>query len=468
MKKVTVYIPTHNYGRYVDKAIQSVIHQTMHDWELVIINDGSTDNTSQIVKKYASHPKIRVIEQIKKGLNVSNNIALRLSNARYFMRLDADDYLDENALLVLSNVLDTKPEVGLVYPDYYLIDEKGEIIEAVRRKKLGREAELLDLPAHGACTMFRKECLLELGGYKEEFDCQDGYELWLRFLQSFKPYNVNIPLFYYRQHHKNLTKNERKILDIRGKIKRSFVEKYKNNKVPRVLAIIPVIKQSLSSPESAFSVLAGKPLIEHTLERALGTNMLDRIAVTTNDKRVLDYSAKFKGVITVERPSKLISTNIPIKTIVMHVLDILKKIDGYAPDAVMILYVNAPLRKTAHIERAIDTMTIFDVDTVVSVAEELAYCYFHQRRGLTPVQKSRGIRIERKGIYKEGGGILLTRVSAVTDNNFHGKKVGHIVVLPEENVKVKSPFDLWLAGKILTEWSEKEVRAKKTEAKTYT
>jgi len=184
-QKVTVYIPCYNYASFVDRAIRSVIAQTMSDWELIIINDGSTDNTSEIVSKYRDQPKIRIVEQENKGLTISNNIALRLANGKYIIRLDADDYFDENILSILSNILDTKPEVGLVFPDYYHIDENGEIIEIVRRKKIREEVELLDLPAHGACTMIRKRCLIELKGYEEEFSCQDGYELWIKFINKF-------------------------------------------------------------------------------------------------------------------------------------------------------------------------------------------------------------------------------------------------------------------------------------------
>lgn len=105
MAKVTVYIPTYNYAHYVDKAVQSVLKQTMQDWELIIINDGSTDNTIDVLNRYKNNQKIRIIDQENKGLNVTNNIALRLSNGQYVMRLDADDYLDENALLVMSSIL---------------------------------------------------------------------------------------------------------------------------------------------------------------------------------------------------------------------------------------------------------------------------------------------------------------------------------------------------------------------------
>lgn len=450
--KITIYIPVHNYGKYVEKAIRSVMSQTMNDWELIIINDGSTDNTAEILKKYAENPKIRIIEQEKKGLNISNNIALRLSNAKYFMRLDADDYLDENALAILSNVLDAKPEIGLVYSDYYLVDEYGEIIEVVRRKKIGEEVELLDIPPQGACTMFRKESLLELGGYAEEFDCQDGYDIWLKFLQSFKPYNVNVPLFYYRQHPHSLTRNQAKILETRRNIKRSFVKKFKNNKIPEVLAIVPAIRQSSSCPDSPFAKLSSKPLIWYTLKEALKTKMLKKIVVTSDDERLLRYTARFKKVIVIKRPKRLTTVYTGIRSIIMHTLETLKKRGLKYPDAVMVLYLNTPLRKAAHIEKAIDTMTIFGLETVVSVAEELAYCYFHDRNGLVPIRKSREIRIEKKALFKETGAILLSRVDVIKKGKVYGKRIGHITMLPEESIKIKSPFELWLTEKILSDW----------------
>jgi CMP-N-acetylneuraminic acid synthetase len=426
----------------------------MRDWELIIINDGSTDGTEDILKRHENHPRIRVLHQTKKGLNVSNNIALRLANAPYVMRLDADDFLDENALLVMTHVLDTKAEVGLVYPDYYLVDDDGEVLEVVRRKKIGPEARMLDLPAHGACTMIRKECLLELGGYSEEFSCQDGYDLWLRFLGSFKPYNVNIPLFYYRQHEGSLTRNERRILDTRAAINRRFVRRNKGGRIPRVLAIIPVAKKAPGAPDHAFSRVGGKPLLWRTLTQALRARTLDRVAVTTDDPAVARYCRRFgrRGVIVVERPAKLGGASPHIAPPVFFTLKKLAAQQRYRPEAVMLLYINAPLRRAMHIDMAVDAMTIFDADSVVSVTEELAYCYHHDADGLTPIRRSREVQLEKKGIYKENGSILLTKTSAIDRRDFVGRKVGHILMLPEESVRVKTSFDLWLADRIASDW----------------
>lgn len=452
MVKVTVYIAAYNYARFIEKAIESVQAQTLHDWELIIINDGSTDNTVEVLAQYRSHPKIAIINQKNKGLNATNNIALRLSRGQYIMRLDADDYLDENALSILSNILDSKSEVGLVYPDYYEVDPDGEVISLIRRKKIGEEVQLLDLPAHGACTMFRKECLLQIGGYIEDFSCQDGYELWLRFIKKHKPYNVNVPLFYYRQHAVSLTKKQNKILETRRLIKQLFVEKHFNGKIPKVLGLIPVTSRSIYHSGEPFQRLAGKPLLWYTLNEATRSRRLDRIVVASDDHRTLSYASKFEKVIPIERPGALSRATTPMFEIVNFTLDHLKERDHYEPDAVCTLYINTPLRTANHIDKAVDTMVIFDVDSVVSIEEELAYCYHHRKFGLEPIEKSRDIRTERKAIFKENSAIYMSKTKVFRDKKLVGEKVGHITMLPEESIKINSAFELWLVEKIITDW----------------
>ena len=93
---ITIYITNHNYGKYLSKSINSVLKQTYSNYELIIIDDGSTDNSKNIIKKYQNLKNIKIIFQKNKGLLVSNNIALKLSNGDYITRLDADDWLDEN------------------------------------------------------------------------------------------------------------------------------------------------------------------------------------------------------------------------------------------------------------------------------------------------------------------------------------------------------------------------------------
>ena len=461
MPKVTVYIPAHNYGRFLDAAIQSVLKQTMDDWELIVIDDGSTDNTSEILAPYGTHPKIRIFEQENRGLSFTNNVALRVARGEYLMRLDADDFLDENILLVLSHVLDTKPGVGLVYPDYYRVDEDGEITEIVRRQKIGEEIDLLDLPAHGACTMIRREVLLEIGGYFEEFDRQDGYGMWLKFIERHHPYNVNLPLFYYRRHGESLSKSRGLLMETRRKIKRRVVEEMNLSRKPKVLALVPVDVDAGFTPGNPFTQLMGKSLLERTLEQIQEARSVDRVVVSSNDEEVLAYVQLLKGVDGLIRPEALAKPTAEMGDTVLHVLRTLEE-RGYVPDAVCVCCINTPFRRGRHIDKAVDTMTIFGVDSVISITEDISFFYHHGRNGLTPVNGSlqRTLRLERKALFKENGAIFLNRVDTVWAGKFLGEKIGHITMLPEESVRIDSEYEFWLAEKIAAEWMQSAPSAK--------
>ena len=180
---ITVYITNHNYGRYIKKAIDSVLNQTFKELELIIVDDGSTDNSKEIINRYKDNKKITSIFQKNKGLNVSNNIALRIAKGKYIMRLDADDWLDTHALEILYKSIEKNKKIGLVFPDYYEVDVQGKIINLVRRHDF-KKVTLRDQAAHGACTLIRKEFLEKIGGYNASFSCQDGYDLWIKFIEN--------------------------------------------------------------------------------------------------------------------------------------------------------------------------------------------------------------------------------------------------------------------------------------------
>lgn len=458
MIKVSVYIPTFNYAKFIEKAIESVLRQTLTVWELIIIDDGSTDSTLEVIKKYELHEQISIIKQENKGLNKTNNIALRLSRGQYIMRLDADDYLDENALFMLSSTLDSMPDIDLIYPDYFEVDPDENILNLVRRKKIGEEVELLDLPAHGACTMFRKDILVQVGGYYEEFNRQDGYELWLRFIKKHKPYNLNVPLFYYRQHPVSITKKQDELLDTRGQIKRNFVEKNLNGQIPKTLGLIPVTKHSIYHYGEPFQKIAGKPLIWYTINEAKKATRLDKIVLASDDEVLLKYAEDLGGIEVIPRPKEQSSASTQMYDIINYVLKHLHDKNNYTPDAVCTLYINTPLRKARHIDKAVDTMVIFDVDSVVSIEEELAFCYQHGRFGLQPIEKSRVIRTEKKGIYKENSAIFLSKKEVFQNKEMVGQKVGHITMLPEESIKINSAYGLWLAEKIISDYKQQEIK----------
>ena len=444
MPKVTVYITAHNYGRYLQQAVESVLKQTLQDWELIIINDGSTDETEEVLKAYADHFKIRMVHQeTPQGLPISCNNALKLAKGEYFIRLDADDYFDENALLVLSSVLDSRPEAGLVYPDYYHISEDGEMLELVRRKKIDEEAMLLDLPAHGAGTMIRVSALKELNGYNEKIRCQDGYDLWIRFIHKFKVYNVNLPLFYYRRHGTNLTNNVGKILSTRRKIKRDFVRERFKYDMPNVLAIIPARGNCMPMKE-----LCGRPMISYTIEEVKKAETINRMAVVTEDDAIARFCLSL-GVEVIRRPARLAMPNTPVEPSIVYALDKLQESAGYSPDIVVMPHINSPLKKAEHIDEAVDTLLIFKTDSAISVCEDRMFHYQHSYNGLEPLFKKRQLRLEKEALYAENGAIYASRREKITSNNFLGEVIGHIEMEDEFSVHVDRDFEFWLAEKLI-------------------
>ena len=292
--KITVYITNYNYGKYIKKAIESVLIQSETDNEIIIIDDGSNDNSKSIIETYRNHENIKIVMQQNKGLTVSNNLALKLSRGKYIMRLDADDYLTKDALKNLASVLDRKTNVGMVFGDYYLIDEQNNILEHFQRHDFNNDVELLDQPAHGACTMFRTRCLKQLGGYDESISRQDGYELWLRFIEKYEVSNISVPIFYYRQHGKNLTSKEDALLDTRTEILSNHLKK-KGGSQPKGIAILPIRGTTFDNRSLPFSKVGDKTLIEKTIEFLFGLSTIDIVILTSPEKKVIDYANDIWG-----------------------------------------------------------------------------------------------------------------------------------------------------------------------------
>ena len=443
---ITVYMPAFNYGDFIEEAIESVINQSIDSWELIVINDGSTDHTRSLLEKYSSNSQITIVHQENQGLNVSNNIGLRLARGKYIMRLDADDYLDENALQILSNALEKNKTADLAFPDYYEVNKDGEILNLTRREKIN-EKSVMDMPAHGACTMYRTNVLKSLGGYLEDFQCQDGYELWIRFIKDHNPINLNIPLFYYRQHGKSLTKNKNKILTTRREIKKKFFDVNELGNHLKVVAIVFAARNTNYKKNDALIKLADKPMIDYTLEATLECSEISEIVVSTPDQDIVDHiKNNFNSIKTHIRDASDFDKD--REYFAEHILNN-EELDNQNPDLVMLLNVNSPLKKSEHLKWAIHTLKIFDVDKVISVDEELKTIYQHTDNGLEALNNvSNNIKLERDALFTENGAITLVKRSKLI-NVTQQDTISHIAMLPEESVRINSDYEFWLAERIL-------------------
>ena len=215
---ITVYITNKNYGKYLNKSIQSVTNQSFKNYEIIIIDDASSDNSKKIIQKYENHKKIRVIYNKKSlGLIKCSNIAIKAARGEFVIRLDADDYFNRNALLVMHNEIKNDKKIALVYPDYYLTDEKGKIISEEKQINSNYQKNK-NQPPLGACCLIRKDVMFSINFYDEKFNRQDGYDLWYKIYNKFKVKNINLPLFFYRRHANNLTKSKINLYKTRTKI----------------------------------------------------------------------------------------------------------------------------------------------------------------------------------------------------------------------------------------------------------
>jgi len=454
--KVSVYIPCHNYGRFLSTAIESVISQTFKNWELLIINDGSNDDTEKIANKYLTMfpKKILYHFNIKpKGLRACANFAIDSARGDYIIRLDADDFLDESALLVMATYLDQNPDIALVYPNYTYVDENGKNLYIENRKKIGTEVKILDLPAHGACTMVRRRVLKIIGGYDETYDAQDGYELWLKVINQHNVGNVATPLFYYRQHQQSMTQDVNKILSARQKIIHDLVTKRGGPTKPRIVAIVPAKNTYRQVPNIVFKKFRGKPLLDYTLDTAIESQLFEKIFVTTDDVKVVEYCSNKNNVIAALRPPELSFPNVTSSQILFDAVNRLECEHSIYADIVVLLSVNAPLHRPDFIRTAIDTLLLYDTDSVISVYEDGALHFIHGQNGLKLINEGmlKQIRMEREALYTFTGAITVVWRDVISAGDILGKKIGHVVTPQDESLPIRYLFDMWLVRQILTQ-----------------
>ncbi|MEQ4788416.1 glycosyltransferase family 2 protein [Morganella morganii] len=449
---VTVYITNYNYGKYIRAAIDSVLNQTLESFELIIIDDGSTDESKSIIEEYESNPKITVIYQKNKGLNVSNNVAMRVARGKYIIRLDADDWFHESALDKLSSQLESDNNVGLVFPDYYLVDESGSIYSEIKRHDFSNEVTLYDQPAHGACTMIRLTFLMAVGGYDESFSCQDGYDLWIKFVTQFKVINVNEALFYYRQHGSNLTKNESRLLETRMAMKKKFLD-IKNVNNLESLAIIPVRKLSLS--QLPFETLEDKTILEIKIETALQAELIKCVVITSSDHEVLNFvTNKYvsnKRVICIERPEAYERHNSALTdTIDLVFKELRGKYTGYNNiDSFILLSIEYPFLQSKMIDSTIRTAYIFGSDSVITVRADSSTHYCHTGSSMRSIHSEALTKYERDDLYEAKGGLTFSTLDILQkEKKLPAGKVGHIIVDQVSGMQISTAVDLNLAKHI--------------------
>lgn len=444
---VSVYITNYNYAEYIEESIESVFNQTFQDFELIIIDDGSTDKSRKIIEEYRKYEKVTIIYQQNKGLNITNNVAMRVSNGKYLMRLDADDYLAETALEDMVTILEKEDTLGLVFPDYFYVDEKGIITGEERRHNFDKEVSLFDQPAHGACTMIRLDFLKKLGGYNESFTCQDGFDLWLKFITHYKVTNINKPLFYYRKHENNLTNNEGKIIKTRRLIKQAFIGE--NLEKKENLVVIPVRNTIIDGVSWPLYNVNGKTILQKKVNMALNASSTSLVVVISSDKEILAYSEEYfsdnNRILVVERPERMAGyTETLDKSVDLALLK--ANLTGQKFCSVMTAALEFPFLSSEILDEMVHTLHLFETDSVLSVRPDNRMYYQHNGHTLIPIlDQDKFVKVEREALYKSVGGLMLTSVESFKKyGTIRCGKIGHVIVEESKAFGVFNEFEFEL------------------------
>jgi glycosyltransferase involved in cell wall biosynthesis len=226
MPKVTVVIPAYNAMTYLSKTLDSVLQQTCTDFEVLIVNDGSTDEIAAWFMT-VKDDRVRLISQANQGLPGARNTGIMEAKGAYIAFLDADDLWAPTKLEKQVQCLDAKPEVGLVYAWTLLIDRHGNSTGTVTAAQVeGNVWEKLllgDVVGSGSNAMVRRSCFDRVGLFDPELTSIEDCDMWVRIAADYPFALIKEVLVYYRQHPASMSRDYDKMAhNSRLKIEKKF------------------------------------------------------------------------------------------------------------------------------------------------------------------------------------------------------------------------------------------------------
>jgi glycosyltransferase involved in cell wall biosynthesis len=221
MPELSVSMPTHNAGRFIGEAIESVLAQEGVDFELLIVNDGSTDNTLDVIQTYLD-TRIRLFTNTRKrGIACCHNRVIAESQSPYIAHVDSDDIVAPGALQKVLEAIKVDDSIGQVHCHFYDIDEFGKISEEdcrVRRQKFQKSRPLnmdyrykilVSGNVINHLRTYKKEIFQTLGTFNENLKRGIDLEMAIRIVDKFRIQLVPEYLYYYRIHSANTTRKRR-------------------------------------------------------------------------------------------------------------------------------------------------------------------------------------------------------------------------------------------------------------------
>ena len=230
-RKVSIVMAAYNPGRFIVPAIESLLNQTYENLEVIIINDGSTDNTAQLVQPYLQDDRLRYYEQENAGQTIAKNNGIKHATGEFVGFLDADDFFALNKIEMQISAFDLDPRIGVVYSNAASVNEHSQVTKfrsnawtcysGIVTEQLFRRNFI---PFSAA--IIRKQALDELGAFDESIAMGIDWELWLRLSTKYHFHHIDETLLYYRIWEGQMSHKWKKRYEWTDHIMRQFVAQY--------------------------------------------------------------------------------------------------------------------------------------------------------------------------------------------------------------------------------------------------
>lgn len=207
-KKVSIVLPVYNGEQCVGKAIESILNQTYSNWELIAVNDCSTDGTLAVLEKYEKQDeRIRIVNNpVNLKLPHTLNIGFAQARGEYYTWTSDDNLYKENAIEQMIKALEANPKFDMVYANYTNMDENDQGLNDV---ELGEPEQLPMGNVVGACFLYTREIAKRVGEYDVNLFLAEDYDYWIRILRVGKILHIKEVLYFYRRHGGSLSSTQK-------------------------------------------------------------------------------------------------------------------------------------------------------------------------------------------------------------------------------------------------------------------
>jgi len=376
--RVSIIITSYNYSMYLERCLRSCLSQNFskNDYEVIVVDDASTDNTVDILNKFKYYPNFRfIINKKNVGVAKTANIGISSCLGRYFIRVDADDYVNRDMLYFMVRYMESNINAFCVACDYILVDNFGKKLE----RKYAEENPV-------SCgILYRTDLITKYGMYNSDFRHREEEELRQRLMGFYDIHYLKIPFYRYRMHDTNKTKQlsemerYKKLLESKsyGSTKSSEsrpmieIEPDPDDRPidQYVVVVIPARGGSRRLKRKNIYPVWNKPMIYWAIIAAKQSQFVKGVFVSTEDQEIKEISEQF-GAEVIDRPDEFSQGKVYKQSAICHAVSVISE-KYQKPTLVVSLQANSPQVEASHIDQGIKHLMKYKKQEVISVDSNL-------------------------------------------------------------------------------------------------